>query len=299
MADQSPELVFRSIAGSRRSLAIWIWSVLLVADVVLITRQLSGDFQNPLNTLLAAATTMSIAGAAWAARFLYAFDSRESVGTMARADAVAFVGPYVPLTLTIAAPLLWVLALLPSVSAVTCGILIGVLLLQVLAGSVLDFQRPGLSHESVNRSGVVAEVPSLDRHEPSVETVPMTVGRPIDSTIDEDSKIEEFADEGDDLQTLWLCRRSDEGVEQVEGWMRVPFAAGQRETTVHLSFCPPLSVAPQIETEDLDGVGLEIRVAAVYAYGARLSVRRSGRLDERKVDRIGFIAQASVIDRAA
>lgn len=103
----------------------------------------------------------------------------------------------------------------------------------------------------------------------------------------------------DDSLTLWLARRQTDDGEQIEGWARVHFAAGQRETVVHVAFCPPMSACPEMETEELDGAGLEIRVAAVFPFGVRLSVRRSGALDERNTDRIGFIAQALPAQRAA
>ncbi len=105
--------------------------------------------------------------------------------------------------------------------------------------------------------------------------------------------------ESDENQTLWLSRRLTADGEQIEGWVRVEFAPGQRETVVHVAFCPPLAGSPEIETEDLDGMGLEIRIAAVFPFGTRLSIRRSGPLDEGHTDRIGFIAQTAASNRAA
>ena len=40
----------------------------------------------------------------------------------------------------------------------------------------------------------------------------------------------------------------------------------QRETVIHVAFCPPLPGIPEIETEDLEGADLEIRVAAAFAF---------------------------------
>jgi hypothetical protein len=113
----------------------------------------------------------------------------------------------------------------------------------------------------------------------------------------------EFVEEGDgdvdEGQTLWLSRRMTDDTEQIEGWVRVEFAAGQRETMIHVAFCPPLPGIPEIETEDLEGADLEIRIAAAFAFGARISVRRSGTLDASSTDRVGFIAQARSVNRAA
>jgi hypothetical protein len=58
-------------------------------------------------------------------------------------------------------------------------------------------------------------------------------------------------------------------------------------------------------TEDLDGIGLEIRVAAAFPFGARLSIRRpknssvSDELTGGEAFRIGFVAIASSARRAA
>jgi hypothetical protein len=62
---------------------------------------------------------------------------------------------------------------------------------------------------------------------------------------------------------------------------------------------------PEVTVEDLDGIGLEIRVGAAFPFGARLSVRRttkssvSDQLTCVEAYRIGFVAIASSVRRAA
>ena len=105
--------------------------------------------------------------------------------------------------------------------------------------------------------------------------------------------------------TQWLTRSKTVDGEIIEGGVRVEFADGQRDVTVHVSFCPPLESVPVIETEDLEGDGLEIRVAAAFPFGARLTVRRSTvsksmrTLDLSRSGRIGFVAVASNNRRVA
>ncbi|MEI8017137.1 MAG: hypothetical protein WCH39_03005 [Schlesneria sp.] len=99
--------------------------------------------------------------------------------------------------------------------------------------------------------------------------------------------------------THWLTRSKTSDGEIIEGGTRVEFADGQRDVTVHISFCPPFTCVPTIDTEDLDGNGLEIRVAAVFPFGARLTVRRSAvskseyTANSARSGRIGFVAIAS------
>ncbi len=105
--------------------------------------------------------------------------------------------------------------------------------------------------------------------------------------------------------THWLTRSKTIDGEIIEGGVRVEFATGQRDVTVHISFCPPLGCVPSIDTEDLDGDGLEIRVAAAFPFGARLAVRRSAvskselTSNSTQSGRIGFVAIASNARRVA
>ncbi len=128
------------------------------------------------------------------------------------------------------------------------------------------------------------------------------------------SILDEFSEESEpdstdfsqpDDVTHWLKRSKIVDGEIIEGGVRVEFADGQRDVTVHISFCPPFANVPKIETEDLDGNGLEIRVAAAFPFGARLTVRRPAvsksehALDSSRSGRIGFVVIASNIRRVA
>lgn len=105
--------------------------------------------------------------------------------------------------------------------------------------------------------------------------------------------------------TQWLTRSLTVDGENIAGGVRVDFVTGQREATIHVSFCPPLTTIPNLTTEDLDGIGLEIRVAATFLFGARFSVRRP--LNSMSTTsplpaescRIAFVAIAESVRRAA
>ncbi len=108
-----------------------------------------------------------------------------------------------------------------------------------------------------------------------------------------------------DEVTQWLTRSNTTDGEIIEGGVRVEFADRQRDVTVHISFCPPFHSVPTIDSEDLDGNGLEIRVAAVFPFGARLTVRRSSvsksedQSNSIRSSRIGFVAISSNVQRVA
>ena len=140
----------------------------------------------------------------------------------------------------------------------------------------------------------------------------------VDHAVDEDPLAEDAADEEQSADesplifdtlasdvTQWLTRSQSAGVEQIKGGIRVEFAAGQRDATIHLAFCPPFSRTPQVMTEDVDGASLEIRVAACFPFGARLTVRRPSGPKIRDVlakiecYRVGFVASADSLQRVA
>jgi hypothetical protein len=79
------------------------------------------------------------------------------------------------------------------------------------------------------------------------------------------------------LNSQWMQRRDDDDGEICEGHVRVDFAEGAREATVHVAFCPPLPSVPTVELEDIDGLGWELKTAAAYPYGLRITVRRGPR----------------------
>ena len=285
--------------SARRSLAVWIWSVLLIADAALVARRLSGEFVFPLSGDLAFLSTALVAAASWTAWFISAASfSQRSVHNSTR---------LIPRGISLAVTVLWGWSISPAAAPLTCGLLLAVIVLQV--GALLACE-VGWDSDP----GFLRLVPALAVHERPVEVVCQpseapafpqlsnelaTRHSPLATPSEFDEEEVDESDISDENCTLWLSRRQTADGEQIEGWVRVDFATGQRETVIHMAFCPPLSGFPEIETEDLNGIGLEIRVAAVFPFGARLSVRRNDALDERHTDRIGFVAQVRSADRAA
>ena len=61
--------------------------------------------------------------------------------------------------------------------------------------------------------------------------------------------------------------------EIVQATYRVQFSEGQRNESVHLAFCPPLSRVPDVEVEPVDGPDATAKVALAVPHGVRLDVR--------------------------
>jgi hypothetical protein len=81
------------------------------------------------------------------------------------------------------------------------------------------------------------------------------------------------------LQELTRTRDA-RGVESIRGQLRADFAAGQRHTTLHVGFCPPLERLPVVEVEIADGPDAVVKVVQAFAHGARLELRLSEPADE-------------------
>ena len=152
-----------------------------------------------------------------------------------------------------------------------------------------------VSNES-SESDDGSEIPSL-RFSQRFSQAPTEVGEEVDRLMPDEMMPD---------TTQWLRRSQTAGGEVIQGGLRVDFAEGQRDATVHLSFCPPFPVVPNVTTEDLDGADLEIRVAACFPFGARLSIRRKDASkkvgaapDSANSCRVGFVAVAEPLRRAA
>lgn len=300
MPDQEQE-DYRSEAGtlaSRRSLAIWIWSALFIVDTVLVTRRISGEFAKPIPGGLALLSTALVAIASVVAWRLFSRTATD--------DAESPWHQWQPRGLSLAATILWAWAISAGATPQSAGLLFGIVAMLLWGLIALD-----LGEGSSPKMHFVVDKPDVDAMADDFRTKVASTAEAVSPIELDDHPIDfelaescgdtgdETAPGSDESLTLWLARRQTGDVEQIEGWVRVHFAAGQRETVIHVAFCPPMSACPEIETEELDGADLEIRVAAVFPFGVRLSVRRSGVLDERNTDRIGFIAQALPAQRAA
>ncbi len=123
----------------------------------------------------------------------------------------------------------------------------------------------------------------------STESPPTIPGSP--PTIPEWSTIP--ADEV--LQQLTRSQAAD-GSGQVAGWLRMPFAAGQRTASVHVAFCPPFPKTPELAVEQLDGPPTRIKTAQLLPYGMRLDLKLNWTAEEPLVVLLEFSARGGGLE---
>jgi hypothetical protein len=68
-------------------------------------------------------------------------------------------------------------------------------------------------------------------------------------------------------------RRTPDGEETIEGFVRVHFGAGQRTAESHIAFCPPLERRPRVEFEAAAGPDARIELGQVLPLGIRLDLK--------------------------
>jgi hypothetical protein len=99
-------------------------------------------------------------------------------------------------------------------------------------------------------------------------------GSPPSSTAPAIPSVPRACDPPADEVTQQIVRSftADRG-EVLSGWLRVPMAAGQRSTSVHLAFCPPFGRTPKVKVEQLGGPVARIKATQVLPYGARFDLK--------------------------
>lgn len=74
------------------------------------------------------------------------------------------------------------------------------------------------------------------------------------------------------LQQLSRVRTAD-GCETVHGTLVAEFAAGERQTTLYVAFCPPFERLPSVEANVADDSEADVKLSQVLHNGAQFDVR--------------------------
>lgn len=85
-----------------------------------------------------------------------------------------------------------------------------------------------------------------------------------------DSPIEEV--EGQVTQQLTRMQTAD-GADIINARVIVAFEPGQRAASIHVAFCPPFDVLPEVEFEQTDGPESRIKLGQLLPQGVRLDVK--------------------------
>jgi len=97
---------------------------------------------------------------------------------------------------------------------------------------------------------------------------------------------------GDNVMQQLTRRRTPDGIEELSGWLRMPFSEGQRTTSVHVAFCPPFPRAPELAVEQLDGPTTRIKTAQVLPHGVRFDLKLAASAEKRLTVMLQFSARS-------
>jgi hypothetical protein len=92
------------------------------------------------------------------------------------------------------------------------------------------------------------------------------------------------------LQQLTRSQAAD-GTEELFGWIRLPFAVGQRTGCIHVAFCPPLCVTPEVTVEQIEGPDARIKTAQLLPYGARFDLKLAAAAESSTTVVLQFLAR--------
>jgi hypothetical protein len=102
-----------------------------------------------------------------------------------------------------------------------------------------------------------------------------------------------------DVTQQFVRSRAADGSETLSGWLRLCFAAGQRQTTAHLAFCPPFAQTPTLNVIQVTGPAARVKTAQVLPYGARLEIKLAVPAGQSVALRLQFTARASLVPVSA
>lgn len=126
--------------------------------------------------------------------------------------------------------------------------------------------------------------------------VPRSMQRPVRPALpampletSEDPDIEESSDEVFQQMQRGV---TEDGHDFCHGWVRARFEPRQRVASIHLAFCPPMAIVPEMHIDQVAGPEAKIKIAQLLPYGARLELRLSEAHEGVTSTRVEFSAVA-------
>ena len=255
-----------------RQAAVLIWSSLIVVAVLLLSRRETGGIDGVSSAwpCIVVSSLMTLLSSVGWMLFRQCGNVEQSLRSIQIAAAVAWL----PTCLS-------GMALLPSDSPLARGWLFGIAALSAVGlalthmsptrqrGAKAEVRKPEDGHSCPSRLESVTSETGKSAHPPS----DLSVFDPVD---------EERTDEA---TTQWMTRQSlPDGVDQIEGAIRVPFTAGQKAASIHIPFSPPFAAVPQVECEIVGEEPARWKLSVVYAYGMRVDLKRESSNGEAEIE---------------
>ena len=93
---------------------------------------------------------------------------------------------------------------------------------------------------------------------------------------------------GDEIHQQLIRRRSIDGAETIDGWVRATLTAGQRTAWAHVAFCPPFGTMPQLSVTQQSGPRARVSVGRLLPYGARFDLKLATASDHQQTVLLSF-----------
>jgi hypothetical protein len=97
----------------------------------------------------------------------------------------------------------------------------------------------------------------------------------------------------EDVTQQLMRSRTADGTEELSGWLRPAFAAGQRTGSIHVAFCPPFAGTPELAVEQIGGPEARIKTAQLLPYGVRLDLKLAATADQPTTVLLQFSARTA------
>ncbi len=92
--------------------------------------------------------------------------------------------------------------------------------------------------------------------------------------------------------TQQFIRTQSATTDRLQGWLQTALAAGERNVTLHVAFCPPFDESPRVALRQLSGPSSRVKPVQVLPFGMRLELKRTAIAKEQAAVIMEFTAEA-------
>lgn len=260
-------------------------SLLIALAMVMVLRRLSGAFVQPPSALTLVFVAITLVAVAAAARVMllgsvgrtvyFVLSTQNSVRiTRHRAHAISTVSPSVKSTDRL-------IFILPGLAAVVLLAALTMIGTPPLAIAFAWFVLIGT--EGLSWLAACGPAPACRTGEP----------RAVSNRI----AIEESTDEPETELPAGLVQQltrvRDNGRESIHAVLLAEIPPGDRQTAIHLAFCPPLDQKPELTAHALDADDADVRITQAETFGARIELRLPAVAAKRRTALVELLGSAT------
>ncbi len=266
-------------ARSCRLVAVVVLGLLSVAAAVVAARAMAGALRSPLNPAALLSVCMLVAAAGVAVRLGWLLPI--GAARVRRLDLAVMA------TTSFAAAALCGGLCLPPGTPLAAVIVLRVVLVAEEGWAWLWYIRKW----SRNGSSPIPRSPESSVAQKRGQNCFSRAASPSESLKDEKKSSDPFLTPAAQVTQQFTRSETADGAEELSGWLRLPFAPGQRTGSVHVAFCPPLRITPELTVEQIEGPEARIKTAQLLPYGARFDLKLATSAEEPTAVLLQFTAR--------